>query len=81
MLHAALSGALREVPTRQHPVFGVAVPQSCPDVPDTFLDARDMWADKEAYDRAAADLAGRFRKNFERFGGVAPEVARAAPGA
>ncbi len=79
MLNAALTGQLNDVPVVQHPVFGVAVPTSCPGVPATFLDARGMWADKSAYDRAALDLADRFNKNFAKFTGVAKEIAAAAP--
>jgi phosphoenolpyruvate carboxykinase (ATP) len=80
MLNAALNGQLQDVPTVPHPVFGVAVPVSCPGVPSTFLDARGMWADKSAYDRAAQDLAARFNKNFGKFTGVSKEIAAAAPG-
>jgi phosphoenolpyruvate carboxykinase (ATP) len=79
MLNAALSGELNSVPTETHPVFRVGVPKSCPGVPAQFLDARGMWADKEAYDRAARDLAARVNKNFEKFGNVAQEIAEAAP--
>jgi len=79
MLNAALSGELNPVPTETHPIFRVAVPKSCPGVPAQFLDARGMWADKEAYDRAARDLASRFNKNFEKFGNVSQEIADAAP--
>ena len=79
MLNAALSGQLNGVPMTPHPVFRVAVPQSCPGVPANVLDARGMWTDKAAYDRAAHDLAGRFNKNFEKFSGVSREVAEAAP--
>jgi phosphoenolpyruvate carboxykinase (ATP) len=64
----------------RHPVFGMSVPKSCPGVPATFLDARGMWADKAAYDRAARDLAARFNKNFEKFSGASKEIAAAAPG-
>ena len=80
MLNAALSGALDDVPMTPDPVFHVLVPKSCPDVPPEVLDARGMWPDKSAYDRAAADLAGRFRRNFEKFTMVGPEVRAAAPG-
>jgi ATP-dependent phosphoenolpyruvate carboxykinase len=38
-----------------------------------------MWSDKDAYDRAARDLSARFNKNFEKFTGVAREIAEAAP--
>jgi phosphoenolpyruvate carboxykinase (ATP) len=79
MLNAALSGALKEVPTEEHPVFRVAVPKSCPGVPAAFLDARGMWPDKQVYDRAARDLALRFRKNFEKFSGVHAEIVAAGP--
>ncbi len=80
MLKAALTGQLNDAATARHPVFGLAVPKSCPGVPATFLDARGMWSDKAAYDGAALDLAARFNKNFENFSGVSPEIAAAAPG-
>jgi phosphoenolpyruvate carboxykinase (ATP) len=80
MLNAVLSGQLKDVPVTPHPVFKVAAPQSCPEVPSSFLDARGMWADKSAYDKAARDLAARFNKNFEKFSDVSHEVAAAAPG-
>jgi phosphoenolpyruvate carboxykinase (ATP) len=79
MLNAALSGALKDVLVEVHPVFKVAVPKSCPDVPPSFLDARAMWADKAAYDRAARDLSGRFNKNFTKFADVKSDIAAAAP--
>jgi len=80
MLQAALTGQLADVPVERHPIFGVAVPKCCPDVPATFLDARGMWPDKTAYDRAALDLAARFNKNFAKFSGVGRDIAAAAPG-
>jgi len=79
MLNAALSGELEKVPMTPDPVFRVLVPQSCPNVPPGMLDARGMWQDKPAYDRAAAALSARFRTNFEKFTMVEPEVREAAP--
>ena len=79
MVNAAIAGELDRVPMTKHPVFGVEVPQSCPGVPPQFLDARAMWADKSAYDKAALDLARSFNKNFEKFSGVSSEIAAAAP--
>jgi len=81
MLNAALSGALKDVAVEPHPVFKVAVPKCCPDVPASFLDARGMWADKHAYDGAARDLSGRFNRNFEKFSEVKEEIMAAAPAA
>jgi phosphoenolpyruvate carboxykinase (ATP) len=79
MLNAALSGALDNEPMTPHPVFRVAVPRTCPGVPSQYLDARGMWADKNAYDRAAHDLSLRFARNFEKFTGVKPEILEAGP--
>jgi phosphoenolpyruvate carboxykinase (ATP) len=79
MLNAALAGELNNVPAVEHPIFRVAVPQSCPGAPARFLDARGMWADKSAYDHAAKDLADRFNKNFAKFSGVSQEILEAAP--
>jgi phosphoenolpyruvate carboxykinase (ATP) len=67
MLQAALGGTLGDVPTRTHPQFGLAMPTSCPGVPDEVLDPRATWADGAAYDRAAREVAGRFAANFRQF--------------
>ncbi len=80
LLKAALEGALDGVPTTPHPVFGVLVPEHCPKVPSRLLDPRATWPDQAAYDARAAELAQRFRANFERFAGrVSPGVAAAGP--
>ena len=67
MITAALSGVLSEVHFRTHPIFGVAVPGAVPGVPAEILDPRNTWADKDAYDRTAANLAEKFVKNFEKY--------------
>ena len=81
MLTAALAGALNEVNYENHPIFGLAVPKTCPGVPSEVLDARGMWDDAAAYDEAARSLAARFRRNFEQFSSVSEEVKATAPGA
>jgi phosphoenolpyruvate carboxykinase (ATP) len=81
MLNAAIEGALDDVPAEPHPVFRVMVPKAAPGLPPEVLDARGMWPDKNAYDRAAADLGRRFKENFARFGSVDSEVAASAPAA
>ncbi|HEV7604780.1 MAG TPA: phosphoenolpyruvate carboxykinase (ATP) [Candidatus Limnocylindrales bacterium] len=82
MVRAALGGALAGIPTRLDPHFGVAVPTSCPDVPEAYLDPRSTWADPEAYDRAAARLTAMFRDNFAAYAdGVDPSIATAGPSA
>ncbi len=67
MVHAALNGELDVVPTELDPIFGLPMPVACPGVPDEVLNPRNTWADKEAYDRKARELAALFVKNFEQF--------------
>jgi phosphoenolpyruvate carboxykinase (ATP) len=79
MVSAALAGKLKDVEFETDPAFGLSIPKSCPGVPAEFLHARDAWKDKAAYDKAAADLAARFIKNFEKFD-VPDNIRAAAPG-
>ncbi|HYF30386.1 MAG TPA: phosphoenolpyruvate carboxykinase (ATP) [Chitinophagaceae bacterium] len=80
MITAALEGKLDNVPTNTDPVFGYAVPASCPGVPSEILVARDTWADKAAYDKMADFLAGLFKKNFQKYAaGVSDEIRAAGP--
>jgi phosphoenolpyruvate carboxykinase (ATP) len=80
MVRAALDGRLAGVAMRRDPVFDVAVPVSCPDVPDRFLDPRSTWADPLAYDDAAARLASMFEENFAEYAeGVSEEIRVAGP--
>ena len=80
MIRAILNGSLAEVETRPDPVFGVGVPLSCPDVPEEVLSPRNTWADKDAYDAKARDLARRFNENFKKYEeGVSAEVRAVAP--
>jgi phosphoenolpyruvate carboxykinase (ATP) len=60
---AILDGSLREATWTADPVFGLRVPDACQGVPTEVLTPRNTWADKDAYDRTAADLASRFRAN------------------
>jgi len=76
LLHAALSGRLEDVEYRVDPVFHFRVPLEVPGVDSRLLDPRATWADPEAYDRKAGELAQMFRENFEKF---PPELASAGP--
>ncbi|OIQ21835.1 MAG: phosphoenolpyruvate carboxykinase (ATP) [Flavobacterium sp. MedPE-SWcel] len=67
MITAALNGELDNVGFEVHEVFGLAKPQSCPNVPAEILNPRNTWADKAAYDAKAQELAKSFKKNFEKF--------------
>jgi phosphoenolpyruvate carboxykinase (ATP) len=80
MIRAILNGELAAIETAPDPIFGVNIPVSCPGVPAEVLQPRNTWADKDAYDRQAADLAQRFNKNFQKYeAGVSEAVRSVAP--
>jgi phosphoenolpyruvate carboxykinase (ATP) len=78
LLHAALSGDLRDAESRVDPLFGFAVPVEVAGVERALLDPRSTWGDPDAYDRKARELARMFRDNFERFADVVDDVVLAA---
>lgn len=67
LVSAALNGHLDDVEYVTEPAFGLHIPVSCPGVPAEVLNPRNAWADREAYDLQAADLAARFQANFQKF--------------
>ena len=67
MITAALNGELDAVPFVNHDVFGIAIPQECPNVPAEILNPRNTWEDKALYDVKAVELAQKFKANFEKF--------------
>lgn len=80
MITAALEGDLDQVAYSQHPVFGLHMPNTCPNVPAEILNPRQTWADQAAYDHTAMDLAKRFHKNFKQFAdGCSNEILSGAP--
>lgn len=74
MVRAAIDGKLDNVETEQGSVFGVAIPKEVPGVPSDVLNPRNAWADKDAYDKKAKELADSFRENFKKFAGVSEEI-------
>jgi phosphoenolpyruvate carboxykinase (ATP) len=78
LLRAALEGDLQSVEYRTDPVFGFEVPVEVPGVETKLLDPRSTWADGEAYDRKAAELARMFRENFGQFEGTVDDTVSAA---
>jgi phosphoenolpyruvate carboxykinase (ATP) len=80
MITAAINGELNNVGYEAHPIFGMQMPTSCPNVPAEILVPRNTWADKEAYDKTANHLASQFVKNFEKYASQASaEILAAAP--
>ncbi len=80
MITAALEGKLDGASYEAHPVFGMMMPTTCPDVPAEILNPRNTWADKNGYDAQAKNLAAQFIKNFEKYAsGANEEILAAAP--
>jgi phosphoenolpyruvate carboxykinase (ATP) len=67
MIRAAHTGALDTISMRKDEFFGLYVPECCPDVPNGVFSPRETWSDTNAYDKQAAQLIGRFEKNFEQY--------------
>jgi len=64
IVDAILADKLNNAPLRPNPMFRLSTLIEAPGsgIEALKLDPRRLWADPEAYDRAAADLAERFRK-------------------
>jgi phosphoenolpyruvate carboxykinase (ATP) len=82
MVTAVLSGELEGCELRRDPIFNLRVPTEIDGVPDSVLNPRETWQDKEAYDAQAAKLAAMFKDNFEQFkDGISVEVYESGPAA
>ncbi len=73
MISAALNGELDNVVYEKHPVFGLNVPQECPNVPSQVLNPKETWSNEKAYDIQAKELATSFKENFAKFESYANE--------
>ena len=67
IIDAIHNGSLNDVAYVTDPIFGLAVPTSCPNVPSDLLIPRNTWDHGEAYDKQAQKLAKLFIKNFEKY--------------
>ena len=80
MITEALEGRLDDVSYTTHEIFGLAMPDTCNNVPDEVLNPKNTWADKAAYDEKANNLANQFNENFKQFEDNAnEEILAAAP--
>ncbi|WP_045860512.1 phosphoenolpyruvate carboxykinase (ATP) [Teredinibacter purpureus] len=67
IIDAILDGSVDKADTKNIPVFNLEVPTSLAGVDDAILDPRDTYANVADWDEKAANLAGLFVKNFEKF--------------
>jgi phosphoenolpyruvate carboxykinase (ATP) len=81
MIGAAMNGELDNVHYHEHALFNLSIPAGCPGVPDSILDPRSTWANRDSYDEMANQLAREFAKNFEKYAGYCDlQVISAGPG-
>jgi len=79
MVSAALNGDLEKGEFYLDETFNVLVPKACPNVPDEVLTPRNTWKDKDAYDKAAKELAALFVKNFAKYKDMPKAIVEAGP--
>jgi phosphoenolpyruvate carboxykinase (ATP) len=83
LVHAALSGALKDVTYVEDPLFHILVPTSCPGIDPTILNPRSTWQDKQAFDARARKLSADFSAHFDKAyegKGISQAVAAQCPG-
>ncbi|MEQ6119289.1 phosphoenolpyruvate carboxykinase (ATP) [Reichenbachiella sp. MALMAid0571] len=67
MITAALNDSLSNVGFRQHSVFGISIPMTCPNVPSELLSPRETWKNDIGYYQKANELARQFIENFKKY--------------
>jgi phosphoenolpyruvate carboxykinase (ATP) len=79
MVNSAIDGKLDNVEYEIDPIFKLAIPKECPNVPSELLNPANVWADKANYNEAAKKLAKGFVENFKKFKDVAQNIVDAGP--
>lgn len=79
MVTSILTGSIEASRFTAEPVFGLSVPTSIEGVDPAILMPREAWSDGEAYDRTAAELTDKFRRNFRKYAVEKPDLEMAGP--
>lgn len=67
VIDAILDGTIGDAGYETMPVFNIRIPKSVRGADMRFLNPRNAWADKQAYDKMLRQLAGMFIENFNNF--------------
>ena len=67
IINSIHDGSLARQETDEHPVFKLHMPKKCPGVPTDILNPRNLWDDKDAYDKQADMLAEKFTANYKLY--------------
>lgn len=78
MVAAIQSGQLNHAATLHLPELNLDIPEAVPGVDSAYLNPRNAWSDKAAYDVEAKRLIARFVANFKQFS-VHPDIIKAGP--
>ncbi len=78
IIDAIHAGDLLDATSGDDPIFGLAIPQRVPGVPDEILRPENSWADPAAYRRTADKLASLFHQNFRQYSAAASQAIRSA---
>jgi len=66
-INGILNGSINHAEFETIPFFQLNIPKTLDGVEANVLNPRNAWADKEAYDTTAANLAGMFIENFKKY--------------
>jgi phosphoenolpyruvate carboxykinase (ATP) len=75
---AAQNGHLQDVETEHLDILNMDIPKSIPGVEQEYVNPREAWSDKAAYDEQARKLAKLFQNNIVAFA-VADDIVNAGP--
>ena len=67
MVRAILNGTLKKAKCRKDAIFGLNIPEQCPEVPSYILDPAEGWESKSKYETEARKLADMFENVYLDF--------------
>ena len=79
MVNAVILDGFKNIEFYEFPIFKMMIPAECPGVSQSILNPRNAWADQEAYDRRAYELAAKFAENMKKFRDVPEKILKAGP--
>lgn len=77
MVNAVINDKFNSTEFYEHPVFKLLIPKECPNVPPEILNPRELWKDKNEYDKKVLELAESFKNNFKKFKNISEDIAKA----